>query len=183
MKKRLKYELPAAVALSISDIEEKSKNTTGGKTKTRRTISFLGSARGRQRLAMSAVALLTGAAHADITVGQAQAMAEHSAGQMANFMAGILGACASTYPDTRSDVVKAMRAMAGKSFGEDEAIRIVTSVGQCMSNKAAPTKSQCRDLAAKLQSGNFDPDDPQFSPMMMNSLEMLEPCRRKKNSN
>ena len=133
-----------------------------------------------QLTVMSAMALPSGAAKTDITGAQAQAMAENSASQTAKFLLGVLGACANTYPDTRTDVVEAMRSMAATGLEEEEATRIIGAVGQCMSNEAPPTKSQCSDLAAQLPSGSFDPNDKQFSPVIMAGLQMLEPCKRRK---
>jgi len=140
--------------------------------------SFMASIRHSQFVVMSAVALLTGAAQADITAWQAQALAEDSARQIATFFMGVMGGCASTYPDTRNDAVKALRAMTS-SLSEEEATKFINGVAQCMNTQSVPTKTQCSDLAAKLPSRDFDPDDKQFEPAVMSGLEMLEPCRRR----
>jgi hypothetical protein len=146
----------------------------------KKTLSFPGKGWICQLAAISAIALLSGAAQADITAVQAQAMAEYSANQTATFLVGVLGACASTYPETRTDVVKALRSMRSTTLEDEEASKIIGSVARCMSNTEVPTKSQCSDLATQLPSGRFDPDDKRFEPVLMAGLAMLEPCRRGK---
>jgi hypothetical protein len=137
--------------------------------------SFLSKSWIHQLALISAMGLLSGAARADITGAQAQAMAENGASQTAKFLVGVLAICANTYPDMRADAVKAMRAMTTE-LKDEEATRIIGAVGQCMSNEAAPTESQCKDLAIQLPSTDFDPNDKQFAPVLMTGLQMLEPC-------
>ena len=129
---------------------------------------------------VSAMGLLSGAARADINAAQSQAMAENGAAQTAQFLLGVLGACANIYPETQADVVKAMQSMSTKGLEEKEATRIIGKVGQCMSKDGAPTKSQCSELATQVPSTSFDPNDKQFTPVIMGGLQMLEPCRRAK---
>ena len=125
----------------------------------------------------SAMALLAGAANADITAGQAQAMAADGVNKTAQFLVGVLGGCASTYPEMRVDVVKVLQTMRDDLQAE-EANKIISSVGRCMSKESVPTKSQCNDLAAQVPSRSFDPNDKRFEPLFMTSLDMLAPCRR-----
>ncbi|QNK74308.1 hypothetical protein H7F36_03440 [Variovorax sp. PAMC28562] len=124
----------------------------------------------------SAMALLAGAANADITAGQAQAMAADGVNKTAQFLVGVLGGCASTYPEMRDDVVKVLQTMRDDLQAE-EANKIISSVGRCMSKESVPTKSQCNDLAAQVPSRSFDPNDKKFEPLFMTSLDMLAPCR------
>lgn len=142
--------------------------------------SFPGEGRVCKLTVISAITLLSGAANADITVAQAQAMAENSNAQTATFLLGVLGACASAYPETHADVVKAIQSMVPAGVEDEKASRLISAFGQCMSQEGGPTKSQCSDLATQLPGGGFDPNDPQFLPMFMASLEKLEPCRNRK---
>ncbi|MGJ7609840.1 MULTISPECIES: hypothetical protein [unclassified Variovorax] len=133
-----------------------------------------------QLTAISAMALLSGATKADITIAQAQAMAENSNAQTVTFLFGVLGACASAYPETHADIVKAIQSMVPAGVEDEKANNLISAFGQCMSKEGGPTKSQCSDLATQLPRGSFDPNDPQFFPMFMASLEKLEPCRNRK---
>lgn len=142
--------------------------------------SFLGKASAGSLTAILIAALPFGSANADITETQSQAMAANAASETATFFLGILGACATTYPDTRADVLKAMQSMNDRKLEDKETSKIISSVGQCMNHKVVPTKSQCSDLAKDLPSKEFDPNGEKFAPMLMTSLEMLEPCRRSK---
>jgi len=144
----------------------------------KRKYPFLGRGWFYQLTVISAMTVLCSTAKADISSAQAQAIAENGAGQTAKFLLGVLGACANTYPDTRNDVVNAIRSMAPTKLEDEEVTRIINAVGQCMSNEGAPTKSQCSDLATQLPNTSFDPNDKQYSPTLMAGLKMLEPCRR-----
>ena len=124
----------------------------------------------------SLMALLAGSANADVTAGQAQAMAADGVNKTARFLVGVLGGCASTYPEMRVDVVRALQTMRDDLQAE-EANKIISSVGRCMSKESVPTKSQCNDLAAQVPSRSFDPNDKKFEPLFMTSLDMLAPCR------
>ncbi|WP_041943012.1 hypothetical protein [Variovorax paradoxus] len=148
--------------------------------KMKKPGSFLSKGWVLQLAAISALTLLCGAPKADITGAQAQAMAENSAEQVAKLLVGVLGACANTHPDTRTDVIKAMQSLATAGLEEAEASRIIGAVGQCMSNEGAPTKSQCRELATQLPNTSFNLNDERFAPVLMAGLQMLEPCRRRK---
>ena len=143
-------------------------------------LPFSGTGRARRLVAIVLLALPLGAANADITETQSQAMAANAASETAGFMLGILGACASTYPDTRADMLKAMQSMNERKLEEAETSKIIKSVDQCMNHKSVPSKSQCSDLAKELSSPDFDPNSEKFAPMFMASLEMLDPCRRPK---
>jgi len=138
--------------------------------------SFNIKSRVRNLAVTSLIALLAGAANADITAGQAQAMAEDGANKAAQFLVGVLGGCASIYPEMRVDVVKVLQTMRDDLKAE-EANKIISSVGRCISKESVPTKSQCNDLASQIPNGSFDPNDKKFEPLFMTSLDMLAPCR------
>lgn len=130
----------------------------------------------RHLVVASLMALLAEAANADITAGQAQALAADGVNKTAQFLVGVLGGCASTYPEMRVDVVKVLQTMRDDLQAE-EANKIISSVGRCMSKESVPTKRQCDDLAAQVPSRSFDPNDKRFEPLFMTSLDMLAPCR------
>lgn len=137
------------------------------------------SRRARTTLCALLLACLGGAdaAHADITAAQAQALAEHGARLRATFLLGVLGACATTYPDLRPVVVDAMRFMT-TDLPDEEASKIISAVGRCMGSEGIPSRSQCSNLATKLPRVDFNFNDEQYKTMLMDGLTMLEPCRK-----
>jgi hypothetical protein len=137
---------------------------------------FFANGRAHRFAVTSVMALLAGTANADITAGQAQAMAADGVNKTAQFLVGVLGGCASTYPEMRVNVVKVLQTMRDDLQAE-EANKIISSVGRCMSKESVPTKRQCDDLAAQVPSRSFDPNDKRFEPLFMTSLDMLAPCR------
>ncbi|WP_155947187.1 hypothetical protein [Pseudacidovorax intermedius] len=54
----------------------------------------------------------------------------------------------------------------------------ISAVGRCMGSEGIPSRSQCSNLATKLPRVDFNFNDEQYKTMLMDSLTMLEPCRK-----
>jgi hypothetical protein len=133
----------------------------------------------RRLVAIRATTWACGITHADITPGQVDAMSDHSAAIALNFQAGVLGACASVYPDIRPDVAKALRSLV-PTMDDEKVPMIIKTIGQCMDKKRVMTKNRCIERAARLSSGRYDWRNPEVSPEFLEDVEMLNLCNKKR---
>lgn len=135
----------------------------------------------RDQIAVLVIATsCSGFARAEVTGAQLEALGAHTIMQFKEIVVSTLSACASAYPDTRSDVVGAMEVLVPNLKLKPEfADKWITSIGQCMDKERVLTRTQCGTIGSKIQGEKISLDDKELKPILGEAMSMLQPCRPK----